>query len=82
MPTLENRIPPPLVMAMIAVAMWLASREAPALTMPDAIRQIVSAALFSLAGLFAVAADNGRQLAHRVKDDPNLKSKASLQRFP
>jgi len=78
MQTLENRIPPPLVMAMIAAAMWLASSGTPALAMPDAIRQIVSAILFSFAGVFAVAAFRAFGRAGTTADPVKIEKASAL----
>jgi protein-S-isoprenylcysteine O-methyltransferase Ste14 len=49
MTSLENQIPPPLLMLIVAVAMWGASLVSPALIMSGAVRG-------SLAGVFVVIA--------------------------
>jgi len=59
MKSLEARVPPPLVAAVIALAMWVGSRLAPSLQLPNSLRVSVAAGAllvgigFSAAGLLA-----------------------------
>ena len=59
MRALEHKIPPPVVAVLIATAMWAISSLQPALPLPPALRQFLTAALaivgvsFDLLGLFA-----------------------------
>jgi protein-S-isoprenylcysteine O-methyltransferase Ste14 len=56
MPSLENRIPPPLMTLIIAFAMWGASLQTPPLTLGNVVRYDLAAVFFCLAGLFGAPA--------------------------
>lgn len=55
MQSLETRVPPPAVAVLIAVAMWAASRLAPVLAMPAALRLGAAAAILLLGVAFSAA---------------------------
>ena len=74
MPTLEHKIPPPLVAAAIAFAMWPLSSLLPAVAAPDNAR-LATATVFALAGIafaaagaiaFRRASSRRAQLAKRI----------------
>jgi protein-S-isoprenylcysteine O-methyltransferase Ste14 len=55
MKTLENRIPPPLVMLITAFAMWAAAQSAPALPIGTLPRLAIVLAVAICAGFFAIS---------------------------
>jgi protein-S-isoprenylcysteine O-methyltransferase Ste14 len=56
MSSLEHRIPSPLVMIIIAAAMWLIAQGATAIAIPDALRYATAFGFFLFAGIFAFPA--------------------------
>jgi protein-S-isoprenylcysteine O-methyltransferase Ste14 len=56
MPSLENRIPPPFVTLVVAVAMWGASFRSPPLVADSTVRYGFVAIFFLLGGLFGAPA--------------------------
>lgn len=56
MRVLENRIPPPVVTAIVGLAMWAISLVTEPLEIPATARYILAAAFFLLGGVFAVPA--------------------------
>ena len=56
MPTLENKIPPPIIAALLAVAMWWGSSVAPAVELNSSVRQIIIVLLLVLGASVDIAA--------------------------
>ena len=55
MPTLENRIPPPLVATLFALCMWALAAVLPKVAVSDTLRLIATAALVALGTFFCLA---------------------------
>jgi len=54
--SLETRIPPPIVAALICAAMWWLSPASPMLQLPAGVRVVVALAIASVGGLVALGA--------------------------
>src|SRR5579859_6893214 len=71
MPTLENKIPPPIVAIIIAVAMWALSRITPAIAIDNRVRPAIAGAFvgcgFCIAAMGMIAFRRVRTTINPVK---------------